>query len=87
MILIELMSAQTLGLLDDSYNDMAERAVKYLMNCQVPEDNEFFKGAFNGMTDKYLVDKDYCNARAGAYAVMAMLRFAGEKVTTFTPEI
>lgn len=87
MILIELMSAKTLGLLDDSYNDMAERSVKYLMNCQVPEDNEFFKGAFNGMTDKYMVDKDYCNARAGAYAVMAMLRFAGEKVTTFTPEI
>ena len=52
---------------------------------EIGSENVVVNGPCNCCCAKH--NKDYCNARAGAYAVMAMLRFAGEKVVTFIPEI
>lgn len=84
MILIELMTAKELGLADESFDDMAEKIVRYLIGIQVNDSNSRFNGAFHGMDNNYTVNRDYCNARAGIYAIMALLRFAGKTMQTYS---
>ncbi|MAX24850.1 MAG: hypothetical protein CMJ19_10135 [Phycisphaeraceae bacterium] len=75
-ILMQMLLARQLGLKRIS-DDVLDRAASYLMDIQVRDEGTLSDGAFHGFDDDYQLNRRYANLRAGAYAVMALLRYAG----------
>ncbi|MCD4825173.1 MAG: hypothetical protein K8S55_11240 [Phycisphaerae bacterium] len=75
-VLMELIAARSLGLEMDCRESM-DRAVNYLLKQQVRQPSNPSDGAFLGMDDEYVVSKTMAHCRTAAYAIMALLRYAG----------
>lgn len=75
-ILVELCAAAALG---HRWATQAQfdRVARYLMSVQIRSEGDASDGAFLGLTDDYVLDQNVANIRAGAYAIMALLRYAG----------
>lgn len=74
-VLIEMLAAEACGL-DVAPRRSIERAVHYVLGLQQPEGSPG-AGAFAGFSDQYRLDGRTANARAGGYAILALLRFGG----------
>jgi hypothetical protein len=72
-----MLAAKQLGVDLPEYAPAVEKAVEYLLKIQKDAPGDKADGAFFGMTDKYEVSTVCANARTAAYAIMALLRYAG----------
>ncbi len=75
-ILMQMLLARQLGLKTIS-DDVLDCAAGYLLNIQVLEPGALSDGAFHGFDDDYQLNRRFANLRAGAYAILALLRYAG----------
>ena len=79
VILLEMLTARRLGAIGAEFDEAIDRATEYLLAQQYLNEDSPFYGAFHGMTGTYTVDRDFCNTRASAYAIMALMaRISGE---------
>lgn len=88
-VLMELLAAQALG---HRWADQGrlDRAAEYLMSIQVRTgQGDPADGAFRGFSEQYILSDDTANIRAGAYAILALLRYAGvtDRYYFFPPEL
>ncbi len=74
-VLIEMLAAEACGV-DVVPGGAVERAVEYLLALQQPKGSRG-AGAFAGFSAEYRLDGRTSNARAGGYAILALLRFGG----------
>ncbi len=79
-IMQEMALAEQLGAVSSgTFNSELTRAGEYLLEHQYNVTDHPFDGAFHGMSGEYTVDRKFCNTRAGAYAILALLRMGGAK--------
>jgi hypothetical protein len=85
-VVMEMIAAKRLGISNIDYEKATESAVKYLLNLQNHAPGNPADGAFFGMTDDYKVSTVCANARTAAYAIMALLHYAGvqDNIYSFT---
>jgi rhamnogalacturonyl hydrolase YesR len=76
-VVLEMLAAKQLGIDLPEYAPAVEKAVEYLLKIQKDASGDKADGAFFGMTDQYEVSTVCANARTAAYAIMALLRYAG----------
>lgn len=76
-IVLEMLAAKQLDISCPEYEMATEKAVKYLLKLQNIAPENPADGAFFGMTDNYEVSTVCGNARTAAYAIMALLHYAG----------
>ena len=76
-VVMEMVAAKRLGISNAEYDKAIENAVEYLLNLQNNVPDNPADGAFFGMTDEYEVSTVCANARTAAYAIMALLHYAG----------
>lgn len=88
-IVLEMLAAKQLNISCTEYDTATEKAVEYLLKLQniVPKNSA--DGAFFGMTDDYEVSTVCANTRTAAYAIMALLHYAGaqDNIYSFTKKI
>lgn len=85
-VVMEMVAAKRLGISNADYDKSIENAVEYLLNLQSNVPDNPADGAFFGMTDEYEVSTVCANARTAAYAIMALLHYAGaqDNIYSFT---
>ncbi|HOF18839.1 MAG TPA: hypothetical protein PK082_08005 [Phycisphaerae bacterium] len=76
-VLIELLAARRVGF-DWARQDPLDRAARYLMGLQIRRPGAPADGGFRGFTGEYTLSETAANVRAGAYAILALLRYAGQ---------
>lgn len=81
-VLLELLEMQRLGFALANQQQL-ERIVLYLINLQVTRPGEADDGGFRGYTGGYTLNPNTLNIRAGAYAILALLRYAGSDGGTY----
>lgn len=76
-VVLEMLAAKQLNISCPEYEIATEKAVKYLLQLQNIVPNNPANGGFFGMTDDYEVSTVCANTRTAAYAIMALLHYAG----------
>ena len=85
-VVLEMLAAKQLNISSPQYEHTTEKAVKYLLKLQNINPDNPANGAFFGMTDDYEVSTVCANTRTAAYAIMALLHYAGaqDNIYSFT---
>jgi rhamnogalacturonyl hydrolase YesR len=76
-VVIEMLAARQLKVDLPEQTASIDKAVQHLLQIQKNAPGDQADGAFFGMTDEYEVSTVCANARTAAYAIMALLRYAG----------
>jgi len=76
-VVLEMLAAKQLDISCPEYEIATKRAVKYLLKLQNVDPGNTADGAFFGMTENYEVSTICANTRTAAYAIMALLHYAG----------
>lgn len=83
-VLLELLAASAAGS-TLPMDDAITRAVDYVLNLQIQRPGSPADGAFRGYNDSYTLSERICNMRAGGYAILSLLRFAGATGPIYFP--
>lgn len=75
-VLMQMAATRILGL-DCITQKVLDNAAAYLLAIQVRQHGHASDGAFHGFDDAYQLNKRFANLRSGAYAILALLRYAG----------
>jgi hypothetical protein len=77
VVILEMLAAKQLNISCPQYEFAIEKAVAYLLKLQNISPDNPADGAFFGMNDDYEVSTVCANTRTAAYAIMALLHYAG----------
>lgn len=85
-VVLEMLAAKRLNISCPEYDIATDKAVEYLLKLQNIAPGNPADGAFFGMTDNYEVSTVCANTRTAAYAIMALLHYAGahDNIYSFT---
>lgn len=77
-VLLELLAAEKNGIIQNCEQNIS-RAVQYLLDLQIKRPGKAGNGAFAGFDSKNQVSTTQANMRSTAYAILALLKYAGNK--------